>query len=125
MSRFTLLFALTGLMAGVACYGPVNAGAIPSPRTITGYVDAGYDKTDSFFIDFKGGASARITVSNLSNKGDIDLLVYDLDNRLIASDRRTDDDAQVTFSPSRTTRCRVVVKAFAGNTPLRYRLTTN
>ncbi len=103
----------------------VKRGALGGPRSITGRVDAKYDKTDTYFIDFKGKAVAAISVANLSNRGDIDLYVYSLDNKLIKRDFRKNASAYVSFLPASNTRVRVVVRAYAGATPLLYRLTTN
>ena len=122
--KFSLsVLALTLIALG--CHAIALAGAVPGPQTRNNYVSAKYDKTDTYFFVFKGGEPARIRVINQSNKGDINLYVYDLDGRLLVSDVRRDDDADVTFYPRNTDQFRVVVRAVAGNSPLKYQLRTN
>jgi hypothetical protein len=117
--------AMAAFAMSLSLTGSVDGGAIPGPRTFNGYIDARYDKTDTYFIDFRGGQVASIRVNNMTNLGDIDLVVYDLDGRVVKSDRSRDDDAKVSFTPTRTSRFRVVVVGYAGERPLRYQLKTN
>lgn len=101
-------------------------GVIGGPRSWTGRVDAKYDKNDQVYLEYRGGQQGTVRVTNTTNAGDIDLFVYDLDNRLVASDRRTDDDAFVSFYVPKNSRYRIVIQAYAGpNKPLVYRVTTN
>lgn len=72
-----------------------------------------------------GKKPAILNLANLRNRGDLDLFVYTMDNKLVARDKRTNAAAHVSFTPPATSRYRVVVKAYKGPTPISYRLTTN
>lgn len=101
-------------------------GGINGPYSFNGRVDAKYDKSDDFYVELRGGQQTRMSVANLSNAGDIDLKVYDLDNRLVAQDTRAAGGAYVQFTPPKNNRYRVVIVLYAGpNKPLNYRFSHN
>jgi len=102
----------------------MKRGAVRGPVVRYGTVGRG-DRQDTFTIRFKGGEPAVIIVNNQSNRGDIDLVVENDEGRVVAQDRRSDDDATVTFFPRGTHTYYVKVKFFAGRGALRYKLTTN
>jgi hypothetical protein len=99
-------------------------GAVGGPQTRRGELK-GRDRQDSFTIRFNGGAHARIYINNVRKRGDINLAIFDSSGKLVASDRRLDDDARATFWVRRTQSYRIVIKQAGGRGELNYRLTTN
>lgn len=100
-------------------------GASRGPRVITGTL-SGTDRRDTYSISFRGGEEAVIIVNNRTNRGDIDLFVQDDNGRIVARDRRRDDDASVRFFVRRPQHYQVFLRNFNPSVrTLRYTLTTN
>lgn len=61
-----------------------------------------------FFIEFPAAKEAHIWVTSKEDS-DVDLFVYDRNNRLVVSDTRFDKDCHVSWHPDRTQTYKVVV----------------
>lgn len=101
-------------------------GAIGGAKTWKGYVEKGFDTTDDYYCTFKGGEPAFIGLQNHTNRGNINLFIYNTKTGgLITKDISKNDDASCSFSPNATVSVRIRVRAQSGDTPMRYTLTTN
>lgn len=72
------------------------------------------DHRDTFHIHYRSGEHARIFVNNRTNRGDLNLFVFDPHGRLVASDTRWDDDCRVWFPAAHHGVYRVVIQKHHG-----------
>lgn len=94
------------------------------PRTFYGNVSKG-NRTDTFRVPFVANRYGRVHVNNYTNRGDIDVYVYNQAGRLVARDRRTANDASVNFFVPSAQTYTIKVNLYAGKGLIRYRVTTN
>lgn len=103
-----------------------NRGAQGGAKKWSGHLEKGFNTTDDYYATFRGGEPAFVGVTNHTNKGDIDLYIYNTKTgALIGKDIRKDDDANFSWSPSQTVSVRIRIRAYAGNAPMRYSIQTN
>jgi hypothetical protein len=103
-----------------------NRGAAGGAKVWRGHLEKGYDTTDDYYCTFVGGSPAFVGVTNHTNRGDIDLYIYNSKTgQLIGRDIRKDDDCSYSWNPPQTVSVRIRVRAYAGSAPMRYTIQTN
>jgi len=100
-------------------------GAPGGPKVIPGTM-LGRDDYDVFRITFRGGEPAEIMVRVEPSIADVDLRVIDgQTGRVVAQDRRPNDDCFVRFYPDSTKQYIVELRNYRRNINVRYNLYTN
>lgn len=104
---------------------PADAGAVGGPKRFRGTL-GGKDKVDIHYVTFKGGEEARIDVEVEGKNADVNLRVIDtVTDRVVAEDRRADDDCFVRFTPRETRKYAIKLINVREKVRPRYTMKTN
>lgn len=112
---------LLGRIKAVAQMRPDVRGSEGGPKRANTDVKA--FGTDVITLRFKGGENAVVTISG-DGDTDLDLLVYDENGNLVASDTGGSDNCRVRFYPKKSGAFKIKVKNL-GNVYNHYQLSTN
>ncbi|HZZ79051.1 MAG TPA: hypothetical protein VFE62_11060 [Gemmataceae bacterium] len=106
-ARLLVVVALT-----LATIPMAHAGRIPGPGQDTKICQA--FGTVTYYEVFRGGEQARIAIAG-DGSSDLDVLVYDMQGRLVAQGIGPTDIELVTFFPVQAQTYRIVVRNLGGN----------
>ncbi|MCE9530503.1 MAG: hypothetical protein K8T89_05140 [Planctomycetes bacterium] len=102
-------------------------GAEGGPKKHVGsYGQDCFGLNNDYYCVFNEKQLACIDVYNASGRGDLELYVYDPNGKLVAQDRRNDEDCSVAFHVDKRAKYRIVIKFFNGKRePTKLKLVTN